>query len=154
MIALVANLCDPPLLSCLPTLRQRLLKHCSSVFIERSAMAKFTGPYGEGSLGFISTNCIHLPKPRPSSQAAVTEPAAPCPCSTRIQEIWTHKHSGFMSSFTSCRVHSRGRGKRKRRGERRSWNGPWGWSEVVECNFGTWHTAFLPGREETGPTMC
>lgn len=74
-------------------------------------MAKFTGSYGEGSLGLISTNYIHLPMPRPSSQAAVTEPAAlhSNPRDLDTQTQWFHVQGPQQEVG--------GRGKERERGE-------------------------------------
>ena len=76
------------------------------MFIKRNAVTELTGPYGEGTLSLVSPNCVHSPTQRPSTQAGVSQPAAPCPSSALSQEPWTHRHSSFPSC-TLYRSHSR-----------------------------------------------
>lgn len=118
-------------------------------------MAELIGPYGEGTLSFISPNCVHLLVPKPSSQAAVTQPAAPCPSSTPSQEPWAHIHSSFLSSVTLCRIHSR---------ERQTERGGKGAGIVIDGGLKSW-SGFLEhetlsscwerkGRECQGHLPC
>lgn len=86
-------------------------------------MTELTGPYGEGTLSLVSPNCVHSPTQRPSTQAGVSQPAAPCPSSALSQEPWTHRHS----SFPSCTLY--------RSRSRETWGlggGGWTWTHPRE----------------------
>lgn len=116
------------------------------MFIKRNAVTELTGPYGEGTLSLVSPNCVHSPTQRPSTQAGVSQPAAPCPSSALSQEPWTHRHSSFPSC-TLYRSHSR---ETRGLGVGMDLDSSPRGTEVVEWVLGTRDTEFLRERGATG----